>query len=55
VDVSARVVGVAFLIKFEEVEGETEVALEAAAGTAAEARDRRAAAMRLPPWPSDPP
>jgi hypothetical protein len=29
---------VALFIKFEEVEGETEVALEAAAGAAAEAR-----------------
>jgi hypothetical protein len=32
--VFARVVGVAFFIKFEEAEGETEVALEAAAGAA---------------------
>jgi hypothetical protein len=35
--VSARVAGVAFFIKFEEVEGETEKNLEAAAGAAAEA------------------
>ena len=32
---SVRVVGVALFIKFEEVEDETEVALEAAAGAAA--------------------
>ena len=32
-----RVVGVALFIKFEKVEGEIEVALEAAAGAAAEA------------------
>jgi hypothetical protein len=36
--ISARVVGVAIFIKLEEVEGETEMALGAAAGVAAEAR-----------------
>jgi hypothetical protein len=35
--VSVRVVGVALVIEFEEAEGETEVALKAAAGAAAEA------------------
>jgi hypothetical protein len=35
---SARVAGVAFFIKFEKVEGETEMALEASASAAAEAR-----------------
>jgi len=39
--VSVRVVGMAFLIKFEDVEGETKVALEAAAGAAAEAHVAR--------------
>jgi hypothetical protein len=33
-----RVAGVALFIKFEEAEGETEMALEAAAGAAAQAR-----------------
>jgi hypothetical protein len=35
--VSVRAVGVALFINFEEVEGETEMALEASAGAAAEA------------------
>jgi hypothetical protein len=35
--VSVRVVGTALFIKFEEAEGETVMALEAAAGAAAEA------------------
>jgi hypothetical protein len=36
--VAVRVVGVALFIKFEEVEGETDMALGAAAGASAEAR-----------------
>jgi hypothetical protein len=35
--VPVRVVGVALFIKFEEIQGETEMALEAAAGAAVEA------------------
>jgi hypothetical protein len=35
--VSVRVVGVAFFIKFEDFEGETEMALDVSAGAAAEA------------------
>jgi hypothetical protein len=50
---SARVVGVALFIKFEEAEGETEMALEGASGAAAEARvagsDYEATAAALGP------